>query len=310
MEERGICGGKHVVAYDNGLMLFATRFWWAARVHGLDAAVSVLDGGWAKWEAEGRPVTADCQCPLNLYGAWTAEPGARRPALVCSADDVFALLAAEMTDAALPMATGAVAAGPAPAPGTAPAAAMGTAALSAAATGAASAASAAIATEAASNAGTTGAAPIAGSNAADGARERNRVQIVDARSRDQFRGEVRRARRGGHVPGSLNVPYRSLLEPCGRAAGSLLEPGGGAAGSTGGSGGDAGGDGGISSDGRCYHVLKGKEGLRQTLEEAGVDPAAPTVALCNGGVASTLVAFACHLLGNDDVRNYDGSWNE
>lgn len=31
MEERGLGGGQRVVVYDNGDMLFATRFWWAMR---------------------------------------------------------------------------------------------------------------------------------------------------------------------------------------------------------------------------------------------------------------------------------------
>ena len=31
MEERGIGGNRRVVVYDNGDMLFATRFWWAMR---------------------------------------------------------------------------------------------------------------------------------------------------------------------------------------------------------------------------------------------------------------------------------------
>lgn len=31
MEERGVGGEKRVVVYDNGDMLFATRFWWAMR---------------------------------------------------------------------------------------------------------------------------------------------------------------------------------------------------------------------------------------------------------------------------------------
>lgn len=31
MEERGIGGDRRVVVYDNGDMLFATRFWWAMR---------------------------------------------------------------------------------------------------------------------------------------------------------------------------------------------------------------------------------------------------------------------------------------
>jgi 3-mercaptopyruvate sulfurtransferase SseA len=48
----------------------------------------------------------------------------------------------------------------------------------------------------------------------------------------------------------------------------------------------------------------------QVLTAAGVDVAAPALAYCNGGVASTVVMFALHQLGNDNVTNYDGSWNE
>ncbi|CAN0247106.1 unnamed protein product, partial [Discosporangium mesarthrocarpum] len=66
MQERGIGGGEgeHVVVYDNGNMLFATRFWWAMRRYGHDR-VSVLNGGWAKWDAEGWDVSADSPCPLK-----------------------------------------------------------------------------------------------------------------------------------------------------------------------------------------------------------------------------------------------------
>lgn len=31
MQERGVGAAKRVVVYDNGDMLFATRFWWAMR---------------------------------------------------------------------------------------------------------------------------------------------------------------------------------------------------------------------------------------------------------------------------------------
>ncbi|CAM9564580.1 unnamed protein product, partial [Choristocarpus tenellus] len=68
MEEKGVgrCGeGEHVVVYDNGDMLFATRFWWAMRLYGHDQ-VSVLDGGWAKWQAESRAITPDVPCPLKV----------------------------------------------------------------------------------------------------------------------------------------------------------------------------------------------------------------------------------------------------
>ena len=51
----GIAAGKQVVAYDQGGGTFAARLWWMLRWLGHDA-VAVLDGGYAKWTAEGRAV--------------------------------------------------------------------------------------------------------------------------------------------------------------------------------------------------------------------------------------------------------------
>jgi thiosulfate/3-mercaptopyruvate sulfurtransferase len=50
----GITSGVQVVAYDQGNGMFASRLWWLLRWLGHDAA-AVLDGGFAKWIAEGRP---------------------------------------------------------------------------------------------------------------------------------------------------------------------------------------------------------------------------------------------------------------
>jgi thiosulfate/3-mercaptopyruvate sulfurtransferase len=44
-----------VVAYDQENGMFASRLWWMLRWLGHDA-VAVLDGGFKKWRAEGRPV--------------------------------------------------------------------------------------------------------------------------------------------------------------------------------------------------------------------------------------------------------------
>jgi thiosulfate/3-mercaptopyruvate sulfurtransferase len=52
----GITSGKQVAAYDQDLGMFASRLWWLLRWLGHDA-VAVLDGGFAKWVAEGRPVS-------------------------------------------------------------------------------------------------------------------------------------------------------------------------------------------------------------------------------------------------------------
>jgi thiosulfate/3-mercaptopyruvate sulfurtransferase len=50
----GITSGMQVVAYDQENGMFASRLWWLLRWLGHDA-VAVLDGGFKKWLAEGRP---------------------------------------------------------------------------------------------------------------------------------------------------------------------------------------------------------------------------------------------------------------
>src|SRR5207253_2073651 len=52
----GITSGKQVVAYDQDNGMFASRLWWLLRWLGHDA-VAVLDGGFAKWIAEGHPIS-------------------------------------------------------------------------------------------------------------------------------------------------------------------------------------------------------------------------------------------------------------
>lgn len=51
----GIAGGDHVVAYGGRNLIASARAWWMFRVFGHDR-VSVLDGGFPKWRAEGRAV--------------------------------------------------------------------------------------------------------------------------------------------------------------------------------------------------------------------------------------------------------------
>lgn len=52
----GVTGRSQVVAYDDAGGAFASRLWWMLRWVGHEA-VAVLDGGWQKWLAEGRPVS-------------------------------------------------------------------------------------------------------------------------------------------------------------------------------------------------------------------------------------------------------------
>ncbi|MEP6678117.1 MAG: sulfurtransferase [Betaproteobacteria bacterium] len=59
----GIDAGKQVVIYDQGSGSFAARMWWMLRWLGHDA-VAVLDGGFAKWTREKRPVTTEAVTPV------------------------------------------------------------------------------------------------------------------------------------------------------------------------------------------------------------------------------------------------------
>ena len=58
----GIGADRDVVVYDQGGGMYAARLWWMLRWLGHDA-VAVLDGGFAKWVREGRPVTTDISVP-------------------------------------------------------------------------------------------------------------------------------------------------------------------------------------------------------------------------------------------------------
>jgi thiosulfate/3-mercaptopyruvate sulfurtransferase len=101
------------------------------------------------------------------------------------------------------------------------------------------------------------------------------AQIVDARPAGRFAGsdpEPRPGLRGGHIPGSRNLPYAALVD----AEGRLLPP----------------------------------DELRRRFHEAGIDPARPAVATCGSGTSACALLFALHLLGQDRTALYDGSWSE
>jgi thiosulfate/3-mercaptopyruvate sulfurtransferase len=58
MSRAGIDARSLVVAYDDAAGMFAARLWWTLQYYGHER-VAVLDGGWKKWLAEGRPVSAE-----------------------------------------------------------------------------------------------------------------------------------------------------------------------------------------------------------------------------------------------------------
>ena len=88
----GLGASSRVVLYSIGSMMWATRFWWMLRSLGFDRA-AVLDGGFDKWKAEGRPTESG---PAKGYPptTFTARP---RPGLFTGKDAVLAALGDEST---------------------------------------------------------------------------------------------------------------------------------------------------------------------------------------------------------------------
>jgi len=81
----GIGDGKRVVLYSSGHMMWATRAWATLFAYGFEAMV--LDGGLARWKAEGRPVTTE---PVSYPPAtFTPRP---RPGFMLGRDDVSAAI--------------------------------------------------------------------------------------------------------------------------------------------------------------------------------------------------------------------------
>lgn len=100
-------------------------------------------------------------------------------------------------------------------------------------------------------------------------------EILDARAPGRFSGaeaEPRAGLRAGHIPGSRNVHYRSLL----------------------------------NKDG----TMKDADGLRATLAAAGVDLDKPAITTCGSGVTAAILNLALERIGKTDHALYDGSWVE
>ncbi|WP_108483683.1 3-mercaptopyruvate sulfurtransferase [Oceaniglobus ichthyenteri] len=191
MRGMGVGDGHQVVVYDGIGMFSAARIWWLFRLMG-KTDVAVLDGGFAKWQAEGRP--EEDMPPIMRDRHITV---ARQNHLVRDVTQVAA--AAKLGD----------------------------------------------------------------------------HQIVDARGAERFAGtapEPREGLRAGHIPGSRNVPYKSLLN----------------------------GDG----------TMKGPDDLRRVFTEAGIDLNRPVITTCGSGVTAAILSLGLEILGHRDHGLYDGSWAE
>jgi thiosulfate/3-mercaptopyruvate sulfurtransferase len=78
--ERGIGDDHLVIAYDDHpASQFATRLWWVLRLYG-HPHCRVLNGGWAKWTAEGRPTATEAPAYPPATFTPRIEPGWRATA--------------------------------------------------------------------------------------------------------------------------------------------------------------------------------------------------------------------------------------
>jgi thiosulfate/3-mercaptopyruvate sulfurtransferase len=88
MESLGVGDGSRVVAVDDVGGPQATRLWWTLGYYGFDS-VSVLNGGFTKWEMEGRAVTVEMAPYLPMKVTFTPKP---RPERSATAEQVKAWL--------------------------------------------------------------------------------------------------------------------------------------------------------------------------------------------------------------------------
>jgi thiosulfate/3-mercaptopyruvate sulfurtransferase len=83
---KGIGADSRVVLYSRKNMQWSTRVWWMLRAIGFDNA-AILDGGFDKWSAEGRPTeTTETRYPAATL---TAKP---RPGLFIDKDSIKAAI--------------------------------------------------------------------------------------------------------------------------------------------------------------------------------------------------------------------------
>lgn len=104
---------------------------------------------------------------------------------------------------------------------------------------------------------------------------RAKSQLLDARSPGRFAGtepEPRPGLRGGHIPGSKNLPYGELTG----ADGLLLPP----------------------------------DALREKFLASGLDLRKPVITSCGSGVTACTLALGLEVTGFTEWSVYDGSWAE
>lgn len=110
------------------------------------------------------------------------------------------------------------------------------------------------------------------------------VQIIDARSVNEYTGEDIRALRGGHIPGAVNIPYQeNWVDP--DTPRKLARK---------------------QVDNKDGMNLKPRDALRAMY--AQLDPDKETIVYCQSGSRASVVAAVLEDLGFSKVRLYDSSW--
>lgn len=89
----GVGRGDRIIVYDNSPLRTAARGWFMLRHFGAER-VAILDGGFGKWRAEGRPVESG-----NAVPGETRFEAVARPGEVVDKQQVFARLGAALLDA-------------------------------------------------------------------------------------------------------------------------------------------------------------------------------------------------------------------
>lgn len=100
-------------------------------------------------------------------------------------------------------------------------------------------------------------------------------QVLDARTDGEWEGTNSRGnKRVGRVPGSRHLEWLNF----------------------------------VSRDDR--RMFLPADELKKLLADAGIAPEKPVVTYCQGGIRAAHAAFVLHLLGQDNVRVYDGSMRD
>jgi thiosulfate/3-mercaptopyruvate sulfurtransferase len=97
--------------------------------------------------------------------------------------------------------------------------------------------------------------------------------IIDTRSEDEFCGDIKKAKRGGAIPGAKHLEWVEVID-------------------------------------KKTQRFKSAPELAKLFKDAGIDLARPAVTHCQSGGRASVTAFALELMGARDVRNYYRSWAE